>query len=254
MSTPPRRWSFGVFLSLAVCGGISWGLLPATANETKVVASHSEPLFLRRNVFFGHRELSDILEGLSILSHAVDAFQNAPALRRDPEHVVRKRLQEALTALPALAKRRIGMSEAYTLPAMYFLFEEDAPEMAYTLIRHGLSDTRTNNQVPLLAGFVAHVFARDLDAAAAHYAALAARPDVPEWVGDLARRLKGYDDPFVTDEKVRNTLCKVMARSFPRALPFLEKNRPECREAIASLGSEASDNATSPTSGGDTTP
>lgn len=231
------RWkvaAWGIVLACAfTCASVSWGVLPSTDNEQKVTNQEAHLLFLRRNFFFGHRELSDILEGLRILSNAVDAFQNAPALRLNPNHVVRKRLLDSLVSLPQLASRRIGMSEAYTLPAMYFLFEEDSPGEAYSIVRLGLNDLRANNQVPLLAGFVAHVFSRDLTAAASHYETLAKRPGIPTWVGDLANRLRAGDDPFVTDERVRGTLCKVVVRSFPRALSFLEKNRPECRDAVA---------------------
>ena len=220
--------------SLALCACVSWWALPRSANEVREQSFGTQAAFTRRRFFFGHAELSDILDGLAILSNSVDAFQNAQVLRSDPSHPIRKRLLTSLGKVPDLSARRIGMSEVYTLPAMYFLFEEDKPREAYEIIRGGLADTRVNNQVSLLAGFVAHVFFNDLPAATAHYRILASRPDVPSWVGDLASRLERGDDPFVTNEKVRRQICTVIIRSFPRARGVLDANRREC--ADVSLG------------------
>jgi len=220
--------------ALVLCAVVSWIALPQTANEVREQSFGAQAALTRRRFFFGHAELSDILDGLAILSYSVDAFQNAQVLRNDPEHPIRKRLISSLRHVPSLSARRIGMSEVYTLPAMYFLFEEDKPREAYDIIRGGLADARVNNQVSLLAGFVAHVFLNDIPSASAHYRLLATRPDVPPWVGDLASRLERGDDPFVTNPKVRRQLCRVIIRSFPRARGVLDANRREC--ADVSLG------------------
>jgi hypothetical protein len=221
---------------IALCGAVSWTALPSTANERFEADVGREAAFTRRRFFFGHTEMSDVLQGLAILSHSVDAFANAPAIRVDPTHIVRKRLVAALEGLPTLARRRIGMSEAYTLPAMYFLFEEDDPRASFDVIRWGVEDPRVNAQVPLLAGFVAHVFLADVPAAAGYYERLAQREGVPAWVGDLARKLARGEDPFVTNPKVRDRLCSVIAKSFPRAASYLRHHRTECADAIDTPG------------------
>jgi|GEM_PF-3969373 len=232
----------------AMCGLVSWALLPqttseaswraaarsdATQNEQSTALARKGPQSVlngvsRRHFFFGHEELSDVLSGLAILSNSVDAFHNARMLKTTPDAPLRKRLLTSLDALPTLAARRIGMSEVYTLPTMYFLFEEDDAPRAYEVVRQGLIDDRVNTQVPLLAGFIAHAFLRDIREAAHAYSVLATRPKVPEWVGELASRLARGDDPYVTDPRARRTLCRVIARAFPRATRYLREGEGVC--------------------------
>ncbi len=120
------------------------------------------------------------------------------------------------------------MSEVYTLPAMYFLFEEDNPVEAFDVVKQGISDPRVRPQVHLLAAFVSHAFLRDTVAAGQHYRTLADMAGVPPWVGDLADKLASGRDPLAENPKLASFMCKLIEKSFPRARQYLTGKRREC--------------------------
>lgn len=231
-SNPGIVASFAV--SAVAMAGVAWSALARTGLESERASEDARPLaegFSRRFAFFGHTEFSDLLDALGILSESVDAFSNAAALRGRPDHPIRKRLVTGLGKLPALTGRHLGMSEIYTLPAMYFLFEEESPREAVAIVRQGVGDPRLHPNVTLLAAFISHVFLGDLAQAGRHYIALGERPGLPDWPRNLGERLARGEDPYLTQPALRGELCRVIRKAFPRSLRYLEARAKECGDA-----------------------
>jgi hypothetical protein len=229
-------------VAMGICGFLAWGPLSTTSLDTRKAQFQFDPkkdLFSRRHFFFGHSELSDILDGLHLLSVSVDVFANAQTMRANPEHPVRKRFLEALSKIPDLTRRRIGMSEIYSLPAMYLLFEEDNPRESRLIASMALDDERINPYVGMLAAFVSLTFLREPVEAGKIYQQLSKHPGAPNWISQLAEKLLTGEDPFEKDARMKRHLCNVLERAFPRAKQYLEKMPAECGKNESSTPEES---------------
>jgi hypothetical protein len=213
-------------IALLACILLSLGL-GNTQNEQKVSdlapKSFKDYFLMRRNHFFGHKELSDTLSGLSILAATVDVYSNY----NDPNYATSKvklRFDEALKEVPYLSQFAIGMNDIYILPAVHFAFTEENPERALELVELGMKDSRTNVRVPLLGGFLSHVFDRNLQRAGMFYKHVAEKYSSPAWINELADRLLAGEDPYLTNPKLRGKLEKIINVSFPRAKGYFERH------------------------------
>ena len=181
-----------------------------------------EQLSSKRQLFFGHREFSDLLLALNVLSNTVDmiATPNSEPIAR--------RFEQSLLDLQFLARLQLGMNEIFLFPANFMLFEKNNPQAALSILDLGLIDPRATPQMPLMAGFVAHVFLRDTQKAAGYYKILSQKPKVPAWVGELSAKLQLGLDPFTTDFRMANNLCSLVKNVFPQSEKILAQTHPEC--------------------------
>ncbi len=204
--------------------------LTQTQNEKATLESQGALDFrdyasLRRNYFFGHKEMSDILTGMSVLSNTVDAFANSnqPGFE---DSKVRARFEDSLGDAKFLARFALGMNDIYAFPALFLLFEEENPERSLELVHIGMRDSRTDIKIPLLGAFISHVFVRDLQSAGNFYKTLYKNyphHKTPEWVNALADKLLAGDDPYVSNPALRHRLDKMVRTAFPRAQAYFER-------------------------------
>jgi hypothetical protein len=230
MKLQARDYTLHIALILALLILAAFGLFPEKSdNERKTSAeiplTLQEYLTSRRNYFLGHREMSDLLTGLDVVATSVDMFQNAKIPESEKEKL-RGRFEDSLQSLKSISKWATGMNDAYTFPSMYLLFEDQDPERALEAIQLGIEDTRTSAQVPLLAAFLAHVFLRRPELAGQYYELVFRRhANVPQWINNLAQRLKRGDDPYDSSPIVRKYILSQMEHTFPRAKGYFEQNQ-----------------------------
>lgn len=208
--------------------GAALGLTTAheTARAIKEPMSMTEYAKLRRNYMFGHREMSDLADGMAVVATSVDIFANrdlrsAADIRGTKLH---KRFLDSLDTVKFLSRFSLGMDEIYFFPAMYLLFEEGNADAALATIDLGVADRRTQARVPLLAAYTAHVFMRNPRKAGEYYLEIPRRfPDAPPWVAELGQKLVSGQDPIDTNPQIRKQLLDTVKRAFPEAEKYIEK-------------------------------
>jgi hypothetical protein len=122
------------------------------------------------------------------------------------------------------------MNDIYIFPALFFLFEEENPELAMKFVHLGMQDSRTDIKVPLLGGFIAHIFMRDIKKAGEFYQTLSQKyPNVPKWVSDLSKRLLAGEDPYLSNPQLKNRLQSVITKAFPNAKSYFERQEEKRR-------------------------
>jgi hypothetical protein len=223
-----RKYFPEILFSIALLTCVTLSLnIGSTGNEQRASSlapkSFKDYFLSRRNHFFGHKELSDTLSGLSILAATVDVYSNY----NNPTYSsskVKLRFEEALKEVPALSQFAIGMNDIYILPAVHFAFTEENPEKALELVEFGMKDSRTNVRVPLLGGFLSHVFDRNLQRAGMFYKNVAEKHQSPAWINELADRLLAGEDPYLTNPKLRGKLERIINVSFPKAKAYFERH------------------------------
>ena len=206
--------------SVALFGAPESSVNQRLAQELKM--SLREEMSARRNLFFGHREFSDLLTALDILSNTVDVISTPQSER------TQKRFERSLADIAAVARFQLGMNEIFLFPANHLLFDLNLAQNALNIIDLGLTDPRATPQMPLMAGFIAHVFLRDTHKAAGYYKGLSLKPNVPPWVADLSAKLELGNDPFVTDSHMAQKLCKLVRTIFPQSEKVIAATHPEC--------------------------
>jgi hypothetical protein len=195
--------------------------------------SLKESAGLRRNFFFGHSEFSDILRGMEVISATADVFHE-----RKKNKVYLKDLkmgqifEESLSYIPYLTFMQLGMNEIYTFPSTFLLFEDEDYQRAFDVASLSVLDKRIIGNPITLAAYTAHVFLREPLLAAQYYKLLSQKPNMPEWILQLSQKLETGKDPFLTDPKVRYTLCSVIIRSFPKISTEFLKKRSECKGVV----------------------
>lgn len=222
-----RKYLPEILFSTALAATVALSFTIGQTETAKQEASIStEPLKehfqMRRNYFFGHKEMSDTISGLSVLAATIDAYSNFEA----PDFAsskVRLRLDESLKIAPFLSKYAIGMNDVYLLPALFFMFMEENPSRAMELVELGIQDSRTTPRVILLGAFVSHVFIRNLQRAGELYKIIREKHNGPMWLDELATQLLAGDDPYLTNPKLKGKLDTIINKSFPRSRAFFER-------------------------------
>jgi hypothetical protein len=211
--------------------GISSSLTPHSGKFTL-----KESAGLRRNFFFGHGEFSDILRGMEIIAATANSFHERKKNKVYLENLKSgPAFEESLKYIPYLSAMQLGMNEVYTFPSTFLLFEQEDYSRAFDVASQAVLDSRIIGNATMLAAYTAHVFLREPKTAAHYYRILGHRPNMPSWILDLAKKLETGQDTFLTDPRVRNTLCNTVIRSFPRiAKEFMDK-RTECLGIMKTL-------------------
>ncbi len=183
---------------------------------------------LRRNYFFGHKEMSDIATGMSVLANTVDAFQGV----RSPgfaESKVKARFESSMDDTKFLSRFAIGMNDIYIFPALFYAFEEENPARAMELVELGMRDSRTDIKVPLLGAFISHIFVRDFKKAGELYKTVYTKYKAPEWIDTLANKLLTGEDPYLSTPAYQEKLSRIINRSFPKAKAYFQRQEEKRR-------------------------
>lgn len=225
-----RLPEFGIAISILGMLIIPF-IMPDTELKKKELAALNginikDQITLRRNYFFGHKEMSDIITGMSVLANTVDAFANSK-LPGFENSKARMRFENSLNDAKFLSQFSIGMNDIYIIPALFLMFEESNPPKAMEIVRLGLRDSRTDGRLPLLGAFINHVFLRDLPEAGKYYKMVYEKNKQAAWMNDLANKLLAADDPYVTNPKLKNRLKKLVTEVFPKSKKYLQENGQE---------------------------
>jgi hypothetical protein len=228
-----KRFPEILLLTSTAAAALAAFSMPQTKNEKTTLEIQGpidfrEYFSLRRNYFFGHKEMSDIVTGMSVLSNTVDAFANSKMTGFENSKI-RARFDDSMMDAKFLSRFAIGMNDIYIFPALYFLFEEQNPERALELVQLGMRDSRTDVKVPLLGAFISHVFERNLQTAGRFYKTLYEKYPTPEWINDLANKLLAGEDPYLSSPRLRSSLDEVIKRTFPKARSYFEKQEEKRR-------------------------
>jgi hypothetical protein len=220
---------YGVMLlSLLGASLISFICLKETAFEhqrnSKQNIALKDHLGQRRSYFFGHKEISDLMTGLNIISVSVDAFRQ-PLDADSRENVAARRFEDAMKDVEFLSKVSLGMVEVYSFPATHLLFDNEEPLRALKIVRLGMKDIHADARILMLGGFISLFFLRDVPQASEFFSTLIQKEGSPPWLIQLSTRLKAGKDPFREDPESEKILKKVMEKSFPRAKQFFERNK-----------------------------
>lgn len=217
-----RNWIWT--LPIAVWGLVHISVLEIPKKSIQVEQNLSVREFIteRRELFFGHREFSDLLSALDILANTVELI-SLPTTER-----AQLRFEKSLSDLKLISRYRLGMNEIFLFPANYLLFNKNDASAALSVLDLGVDDPRATPQMPLMAGFIAHVFLRDTKKAAKYYENLSKKPNVPAWVGELSAKLEMGNDPLVTDFRLAKKLCILVKKVFPQSERTLAQTHPEC--------------------------
>jgi hypothetical protein len=222
-----RKYLPEILFSVALVATVTLSFTIGQTNTAKQEASiASEPLkehfLMRRNYFFGHKEMSDTISGLSILAATIDAYSNYSE-EDFGNSKVRLRFEESLKIIPSLSKYAIGMNDVYLLPAIFFVFVEEDPLRSMALVELAINDSRTTARAVLLGAFVSHVLIRNLQRAGELYKEIREKHNGPEWLETLAVQLLAGNDPYLTNPKLNGKLNAIINKSFPRSKAFFER-------------------------------
>lgn len=179
-----------------------------------------------RYYFLGHKEISDIFNGMVVLSNtvAVYAFVGSPL---KPPEKDKLRFYKSKGMIQSLSKYKIGMDPIYSYPSIYYLFIEEDVDSAIEIAQWGLEDSRTTILVDMLAAFIYHHFLRENKKAGEIYLKLPQKypqANVPLWIVELGEKLIKGEDPY-NDPLKAERLEKGLMNSFPHAYKIFEENK-----------------------------
>lgn len=221
-------------LGMSLCA-FAW--IGQTAQEQKQATTQKislrEYAQNKRNVFLGHREMADLMDGMAVVATTIDLFsnRNSKSAKEIAGTKLHQRFLDSLNTVRDLSKYSLGMDEIYFFPAMYLLFEDIEAEQAISIIDLGVQDQQTQARIPLLGAYIAHVFLRNPIQAGRYYLEIPKRyKDTPEWVTQLGERLARGDDPIDTNVEVRQKLLETMKTAFPEAKRYIERYQRSIQE------------------------